>query len=1486
MHGWFADRYRLDELLQTGLGIETFRAHNASTGQAVILKRGPRLSPGRLLDLEREARLDSPYVCGVTAWGHDWWVAPLPEGPTLRDVPRPALPELLAWARDLLKGLEALHGLGLLHRDVKPENVVLTEGGPVLVNLCPPGGGTVRYMPPEQSGLVTYDVGPHSDLYALAALLTECLHGDPASPEELLRRQLTVRPPVRGVPQAVAGWLSRLGHPDPRRRYRQAQSARHDLERILEALQREPEPVVPLGMADQRSSLTEPSFVDRQEERARLVAELDHLAQGTDGPAVWLVAASGAGKTRLLDELALEASRRDLRVLRSGADPNRGPYSALEGLLPEADPDRLGAWREVLAVLYSRSAARTFGPESFAEERTELACRALLQALGTPEKPALLLIDDLQWADAPVARALARGPFRHAVVVAATRAEPPDECDVRLDLHPLQAGYVEELACSMAGSLPQPVCQLVQESAEGNPWTAVETMRGLVESGGLVFRDEGWHWRAEAGPQLSRRGASYVEGRLEALPAETLRILTLGAVLGRSFPRELLAELADSEATEASLGDARERQLLWLQQDAVRFSHDRLREALLERLPPQERRALHARCAELLAAREPRDCRAIALHLGAAERYREALPDALQAAREARSQYAWQSAAELYRLAARGSESSADQLESWEGLGLTLDLQGHYEEAAAALQRALATVGAERQRLSTRLASVYWHAHDNEQAVRWFGEALAEVGLILPLHPADLPRALLQLFRAQPRQVEVLREVVDGLTHCLFITERKLAGLYTHLLNFVTMRCTGALNLSTGAVVTAYMGGRKLAVWLARRALEQSRHDAPYDQGRAASRCASALFMAGELGLAEEAGKLGLRGLETSGDEWEMGAWRVFSAWRWQALGRQAEVPELLLTPGRDTLNRVARLWALARQHALREEELDGVTAEESFIKAMLAGARGKARQARGELRGALAALEEACAHSVGLFVFEGVWLRWELAEARYALALTLPAGRGREELLRQARSAARWVASRAGRYPVVGPQTLRLQARLAAERGHPARAQRLSERAAHEAARLGMPAEQRQSAVLALELKSPLPTPEEPPVQTLAQADRQAQVLAAGARLALAASRAELVGDLLETARNLLRADQVLWLEPHEGDWRLAGASPPGRTAWSRHLVEQAQREGLARLLEQPESLSDSMLLSDIRSVLCVAVRGEGVLYCLHRGVASLFGEEDERTARYLASLSGAGFTNLGRRLASEEARRERAASEGLLASLFAEAEVAMAVTAADGHLVATNRSYEERLGPRSPEDAVLPSDRPRLPAGGAVRFLRRDGQVRVGHPRRHALEEGHVLTTLSDVSLDRVADLLEFLEAERQWLAVELHDGPAQVLAAARLEEPDPWLEAALDELLECLHWLSSPTLEEDALARLPADVTGSTSAQGTLLASLYRVLQDVLDGCGESARVELSERQAVVSSTDCELAPELREMVELRCELGGLHLTWTGEGARVTW
>jgi hypothetical protein len=295
-------------------------------------------------------------------------------------------------------------------------------------------------------------------------------------------------------------------------------------------------------------------------------------------------------------------------------------------------------------------------------------------------------------------------------------------------------------------------------------------------------------------------------------------------------------------------------------------------------------------------------------------------------------------------------------------------------------------------------------------------------------------------------------------------------------------------------------------------------------------------------------------------------------------------------------------------------------------------------------------------------------------------------------------------------------------------------------------------------------------------------------------------------------------------------------------------------------------------------------------VLYFLHRGVSSLFGAEDEQVASYLATLSGAGFTNQARRQASEATHQEREEQESRLATLFRQAEAAMAVVGSDGQLLQANHNWEENLGPLAPLQAVFPTDRDRLDQGQTVRYARRDGGVGLALPAHQRLDDGSVLTTLSDVSLARVPELLEFFEQERQWLAAELHDGPSQTLAGACLEKPDPPLRGALEELMQLMQWLASPSMDgvpfADALARLHVDIEGTTEPEVTQGTALYRVVQELLEGCSEDAALQVAQGQLTIHCSEFTPDPEVKRRVELRCELTGLRLDWLPDGARVAW
>ncbi len=238
-------KYRLEREIGHGATAVVYLAR-AADGTEVALKvlRAELMASVAAARFLREVRLAGqlahPGLARVVEAGQAGWLlycaTEYVPGPSLRErLDEGPLPfaEVRALAGPMLEALGYAHAHGVVHRDVKPENVILSPKGPVLLDfgiaraLGAAAGdgitgagiavGTLDYISPEQvRGERTPD--HRTDIYAAGALLFECVAGrppfHPAADVELLRHHLTTPPPdlrtIRAdTPAALAGAVTR-----------------------------------------------------------------------------------------------------------------------------------------------------------------------------------------------------------------------------------------------------------------------------------------------------------------------------------------------------------------------------------------------------------------------------------------------------------------------------------------------------------------------------------------------------------------------------------------------------------------------------------------------------------------------------------------------------------------------------------------------------------------------------------------------------------------------------------------------------------------------------------------------------------------------------------------------------------------------------------------------------------------------------------------------------------------------------------------------------------------------------------------------------------------------------------------------------------------------------------------------------------------------------------------------------------------------------
>ncbi|MHC2273766.1 PAS domain S-box-containing protein [Bradyrhizobium diazoefficiens] len=385
----------------------------------------------------------------------------------------------LALAIGAATAIGKLHQRGLIHKDIKPANIVVhcadghvrLTGFGIASRLSrerqapePPEtiAGTLAYMAPEQTGRMNRSIDARSDLYALGVTLYQMLTGvlplTAADPMEwvhchIARKPMPPRERLESVPSPVSAIIMKLLAKTPEDRYQTAGGIERDLRHCLaewEARRRIDD--FPLGLQDTPNELLIPEkLYGRDREIATLLSCFDRIIK-TGVPELVLVSGySGIGKSSVVDELHMAlVPQRSLFASGKFDQYKRDiPYATLvqafqslvRSLLSKGDAE-LASWRHVLLEALGSNGRLMIDlipelklvigdqppvpelPPQQAQSRFRLVFRRFIGALARSNRPLALFLDDLQWVDAAtldLLEDLLRPDSEHLMLIGAYR---------------------------------------------------------------------------------------------------------------------------------------------------------------------------------------------------------------------------------------------------------------------------------------------------------------------------------------------------------------------------------------------------------------------------------------------------------------------------------------------------------------------------------------------------------------------------------------------------------------------------------------------------------------------------------------------------------------------------------------------------------------------------------------------------------------------------------------------------------------------------------------------------------------------------------------------------------------------------------------------------------------------------------------------------------------------------------------------------------
>jgi predicted ATPase/signal transduction histidine kinase len=596
------------------------------------------------------------------------------------------LSRFLRFAVGIAGALGKLHRHGLIHKDIKPANILVNSASDAVwltglgiasrlprerQSAEPPEmiAGTLAYMAPEQTGRMNRSIDSRSDLYSLGVtfyqMLTGVLPFSASDPTEWVHCHIARQPVppdqyAKEIPAPLSAIVMKLLAKTAEERYQTAAGVARDLEGCLteweEHCRIEP---FQLGAHDVSDRLLIPEkLYGREREIGALLTSFDRVVTKGTPELVLVSGYSGIGKSSVVHELhkmlvpprGLFASgkfdqyKRDIpyatlaQAFQSLVRPLLGQSEAELGWWRDALREALGPNGQLivnlvpeLEVVIGRQPPVPDLPPHEAQNRFQMVFRRFLGVFARKEHPLALFLDDLQWLDRATLDLLehlvTHSEVRHLLLIGAYRdnevgpahpllrtLEAIRNAGARVQeivFTPLRIDDVGGLVADALHCKPKrarPLAELIHEKTGGNPFFAIQFFIALAEEGLLAFDPvaPAWQWDIN-----HIRAKSYTDnvvdlmaGKLKRLSATTQEALKQLACLGS------IAEIATltlvhgetEEAMHAALWEAVHAGLVFRQDSAYKFLHDRIQQAAYTLIPEEQQAEVHLRIGRVLLA--------------------------------------------------------------------------------------------------------------------------------------------------------------------------------------------------------------------------------------------------------------------------------------------------------------------------------------------------------------------------------------------------------------------------------------------------------------------------------------------------------------------------------------------------------------------------------------------------------------------------------------------------------------------------------------------------------------------------------------------------------------------------------------------------------------------------------------------------------------------------------------------------------------------